>query len=152
MISRTYDTDFIVQCVTEPSVWRMIADDGFLNPDLYFPPMSDSLYWLRAGDYGVFMLQPHNSVTYECHTVLLPSARGKSVGIARLAVDWFFANSPCQRIITNVPDYNPLALRLAKKVGFTEIGINEKSILKNGVLHDQVLLGISKERWTICQQ
>lgn len=152
MIARTYDTDFIVRCVAEPGVWRMVADDGFPNPDLYFPPMGDGMYWLRAGDFGVFLFHPHNSVTYEAHTVLLPSARGKAVEIGKAAISWFFANTPCQCLITNVPEYNPLALRLAHKCGFATIGINEKSIMKNGILHDQTLLGISKERWTICQQ
>lgn len=144
MIERTYDADFITHCVTHPDVWRMAADDGYPDPCLYFPPMADSIYWVRAGDHGVFMAHPHNSITFEVHTLLLPSARGKAVEFAKAAIAWAFANTACERLITNVPSFNPLALRLAKKSGMSEYGVNQKSFKRGGVLYDQILLGISK--------
>lgn len=143
-IERTFDQEFIIRCVTEPSHWRASVDDGVCNPDLYFPPMHDSIFWLKVGEYGVFMLHPHNLITYEVHTILLPHTRGKAVDVAIEARNWFFTNTQCERIITNVPSFNQLALRLAKKSGMTEYGINPKSFKKGGVLYDQTLLGISK--------
>lgn len=146
MIELTRDTDFIVSCVT--SAWDRISDDG--APELYFPPMGEGNLWVRAGDYGVFLLSRQNHVTYEVHTILLPCARGKAVEIGKQALAWAWANTPAKRLITNVPAFNPLALRLAKAVGFIEYGINRQSFQKGGVLYDQTVLGLSKEE--SCQQ
>ena len=148
MIEVTHDVDFIVSCVTNPMVWDKLTDDG--APELYYPPLGSGIMWVRAGDDGVFLLVEQNHVTYEVHTILLPRARGRAVEIGKEALKWAFANTKAKRIITNVPETNQLALRLAKKVGFKQYGINQKSFQKNGVLHDQFVLGISKE--DVCQQ
>ena len=94
---------------------------------------------------GVFMLNPLNCICYEVHTALLPEAWGRSVEITKDGVLWLFENTPCRRVITNVPEYNRKALLLAKKTGMVQFGINPKSFLKNGVLYDQIMLGLSKE-------
>jgi len=85
----TTDIEFITKCVTDPVVWRASTDDGMIhvNPDMFFVP-TDGKLWLRAGDYGLFMGEPRNSVTYEVHTMLLPEARGKALDIAKGALYW----------------------------------------------------------------
>lgn len=142
----TQDIDFIHKCVTEPIVWRAGSDDGLANiePDLFFIK-PDGKLWLRAEDYGLFMGEPRNAVTYEVHTMLLPSARGKAIEIAKGAINWMFANTRCLRITTHVPEYNFLAKRLSIKSDMEFIGIDKKSFLKDGVLYDQFIYGISKE-------
>lgn len=149
MIERTFDADFITHCVTHPEVWDKISDDGAPEKELYFPPMHEGVQWLRAEDYGVFALHRVNFATHEAHTILLPEAHGRAVEIGKVALRFAFEHCGAMRIVTNVPDFNSLALRLAHKVGFIEIGINKRSFCKNGILHDQTFLGISKE--DICQ-
>ena len=146
----TEDTAFINKCVTCPTVWRVSIDDGLINviPSVFFVP-TDGKLWLRAGDYGLFMGEPRNSITYEVHTMLLPHARGKAADIARGAIRWIFDNTECRRIITSVPKYNRLAERLAIKCNMELIGTNRNSFLKDGILHDQLLFGISEEH--VCQ-
>jgi RimJ/RimL family protein N-acetyltransferase len=148
MIKTTTDQQFIADCVTHELVWDKLVDDGSPPKELYFPPMQ-GVTWLRAGEYGVFALHKLNHITSEAHTILLPTARGKSVEIGKSALKFAFENCDVKRIVTNVPEYNVLALRLALKVGFKEIGVNAKSFQKNGILYDQIFLGISKE--DICQ-
>lgn len=150
MIEITNNIDFIVSCVTNPYTWDKISDDGAPDKGLYFPPIGGGIIWVRVGDYGVFMLSKQNHVTYEVHTILLPCAKGKAVEIGKQALGWAWDNTDAKRLITNVPSFNPLALRLAKAVGFIEYGINQKSFQKNGILYDQTILGISKEE--SCQQ
>jgi len=141
-ISFTTDADFITRCVLQN--WDWLRDDGADDKDFYFPPINEHVQWVRVGDYGVFMLTRCNHIMFECHTTLLPSARGKSVEIGKAALKFAFENTPALRIITAVPENNPLALRMALKSGFRVIGVNEKSFQKNGTLYDQTLLGISK--------
>lgn len=81
---------------------------------------------------------------------LLPHARGKAVEITKGALYWMFYNTKCFKIIAQVPVFNVLAKRLSERCGMTLIGVNTSSFLKDGVLYDQYLYGISKEE--ICQQ
>jgi len=150
--TRTYDTEFIRKCLTDDTVWRMSSDDTPLDKDLVFPaaPVGDAIIWLRAEDYGVFLGERKNHVTYEVHTVLLPHARGKAAGIAKGAMQWLFDNTNCLRITTSVPSYNRLAARLAERSDMQLFGTNYKSFQKDGVLFDQLLFGLNKE--ASCQQ
>jgi len=142
----TQDIDFIHKCVTNPIVWRASVDHGMIdiNPEIFFI-QTDGKLWLRAGDYGLFMGEPRNSVMYEVHTMLLPHARGKAIEIAKGAIKWMFDNTRCLRLITSVPSFNVLAKRLSIQSGMKLIGNNEKSFLRDGILYDQYLYGISKE-------
>jgi len=149
-IERTEDECFITKCIIEPKVWEACTDDGCGDPDLFFLKMDSNTIWIKAEDYGVFMLHGHNHVLFECHTMLLPHAHGHAVEIAKEALKWAFENTPAERIITSVPYYNVLALKLAHKVGFKQYGLNEKAWKKNGKLHDLRMLGINKE--DVCQQ
>lgn len=142
----TTDIAFITKCMTESHVWRASIDDGMLNvnPDLFFVPTAGKL-WLRAGDYGLFLGEPRNAVTYEVHIGLLPEARGMAIDIAKGALYWLFYNTPCLKVIASIPSFNPLARRLAERCGLQLIGNNTSSFLKGGVLYDQFIYGISKE-------
>jgi len=146
---QTTDTDFIVKCVTHPLVWDHLTDDASPDVEFYFPPMN--VLWVRVEDYGVFMLTKLNCATHEVHTILLPSAKGKAVEIGKTALQWAWDNTDAKRIITRVPEFNPLALRLALKVGFVKYGVNTKSFQKRGVLYDVIELGINKGE-SSCQQ
>ena len=148
-IERTNDIEYIKQCVTHPKIWDYSTDDGSVEKDKYVPPIADAIYWLLVVEdipFGVFLLYPHNSICYEVHTCLLPDIWGRSVECTLAGINWVWENTPCRRIITNVPKYNRLAKRLAERSGFVQFGINPKSYLKNGSLHDQFMLGISKEK------
>lgn len=141
----TRDQEYIKYCLTHPYVWRNSYDDAMKNvdPELFFPPMNGMLY-VRAGDYGLFVCDPRNSIMYEVHTMLLPLARGMAVDISRGAIEWVFENTKCLKLITSVPSYNVLAKRLSIKSGMKLIGNNEKSFLKDGILYDQYIYGLSK--------
>ena len=141
-VSPTKDVDFIVKCVL--CNWDVASDDNCGDPDFYFPPMYDGITWYRVDDFGVYCLEKKADKLYECHTVLLPMARGKAVNITKEALTWAWGNLPVERIITAVPEFNKLALRLALKCGFVQYGINEKSFHKRGVLYDQILLELFK--------
>lgn len=141
------DAALIESAVKHPRIWPHVHDDGTADPEAFNPFASNAL-WLAAyssGEFmGCFMYHAHNSTTMEMHTCLLPKAWGASDLYARKSVEWIFANTPCRRIITNVPDGNKLAERLAKRVGFVEFGYNPNSIQKGGRLVGQKMLGISK--------
>ena len=146
---RTTDLAIVRRIMTEPSVYRNITDDG-CPPASDFRPVDDPRLWYvlvydGANVIGLFMFVPLNAATWEVHTCLLPVARGPLAHQAAWEVlDWLWSNAPCQRLITNVPAFNRLALRFAKEAGMQQFGFNPDSYLKGGKLHGQYLLGIDR--------
>ena len=147
-IERTHDMAYVRGVITHPAIWPHVADDT-CDRDQYVPTDDDSIYWLMPVDgvpLGVFMVHPHSAVCFEVHTALLPHAWGGSANKAACAlIEWVFSRTGCRKLITHVPAYNRRALAFAKRAGMVEEGNNRKSFLRDGVLMDQYLLGISKE-------
>lgn len=148
-IGRTFDEEFIYSCYAIKGTWETISDDEQSSVQLFFPNMDADNYWLEARDgdvrLGVFLGRRLNHVCYEAHTILLPIARGRAVEAANAAIQWMFDNTPCMRLVTNVPEYNAAAIRLSECVGMTQFGRNTKSFMKGGKLYDELWFGISKQ-------
>lgn len=147
---RCFDVALIRQAIAHPKLYAQLSDDGCPSAEEFDVQLRDGLIFvaMRDGDefLGVFLFHPHNHVCYEVHTCLLPVAWGqRALECTKAAAQWMYENTPCQRIVTNVPVYNRLALRLARNSGMEQFGLNPKSFLKNGILHDQIMLGMNKE-------
>lgn len=175
--TQLFDMQVIADTICHPRIYPHVSDDLAPPRESFVPCEHPSLYYLGAwddsspksglsglsglsgnppnspsGEYlGLWMFAPQNSICWEVHTCLLPSAWGKRAAEATLgAVNHIWTNTPCCRIITTVPTYNTLATRLAEKAGMTRYGVNPRSFLKNGLLSDQILLGISKPEQNTC--
>ena len=132
-----------------PKLYDVCADD-FQPPRERFSPREDEAIWYVLAREGVevlglFALAPQNELCWEIHTRLLPEAWGpRALAALEGVIQWTFANTPCVRLVTTIPIYNRLALRYGDRAGFQRFGVNPNSWMKDGVLHDQVLMGISK--------
>lgn len=154
ILTRTRDMELVGHIVSHPAIWPHITDDATAE----FSPIidSDAAHWMLVDDgepAGLFMVHAHNSVCYEMHTCLLPRTWGAQAKVAaQLLLKWAFEDTDCQKMITAVPAYNRAALRFAKAGGMMQEGVNRASFMKNGVLIDQIMLGITKQEWKTCQQ
>jgi RimJ/RimL family protein N-acetyltransferase len=144
---RTYDMELVRQIATEPSVFRMIADD-YMEPAEFHPVADPAVLYLLAFEgetlLGVWVFVPENTICWQVHTWMLPVARGRALRAAKLAMEWIWHTTPCLRITTTVPAFNRLALSLAQKTGMMETGVNPRSFMKHGKLWSQTLLGVSR--------
>ena len=148
-LKRTFDYELVKRIVTHPEVYPYLADDGSPTPEDYRAIEHEAIYYVLVErddvPVGVLLFVPQNAVCYEGHTALLPEVWGEGGKIGQLVIEWMFANTPCRRIVGNAPLFNHRALQYAKKAGMQPFGVNAKSYLKDGVLYDQIVLGISKE-------
>lgn len=154
-LTRTHDMALVERLMRHPAVWPHLHDDG--TPEDWAPIDHDSIYWMlltvEGAPVGVFLVHPLNSYCFEMHTCLLPNAWGSPAGQAvKLLGRWVFGETACRKLVTNVPAYNRLALRFAKAGGLQQEGINRASYMHDGEMLDQIVLGITKEEWTSCQQ
>jgi len=150
-IERSQDYALIRGIMTCKAVYRHLTDDASPAAEDWRPIESDGIYYLVAWDgnslLGLWMLHPHNGVCWEIHTALLPDAWGDRARRAAAAMlKWVWGNTPCRRIVTNVPANNRLAYHFAVQAGMEVYGTNEASFLKGGRLLSQICLGISRPR------
>lgn len=139
------DLPLVRQIITAPSIWPYVSDDGSPRPEEYQPAPGFTYLLVNEGE-GVFLYHPHNFICWEVHTCLLPVCRGeRATEAARASLAWVFANTNARKVITHVPRPNRLAYRFARRVGLTDEGTNRASFLKDGVVHDQHVLGITRE-------
>ena len=153
-IERNFDTALARKIITHPQVYPNVTDDFSPPAEEFEVPPNPCIFQLLAKHnnepFGLFMLIPQTFVCWEIHTFMLPKAWGKwTADAGKAALRWMFENTPCQRIISNIPEYDTRTLLYALKV-FSIYGVNPTSYLKNGKLHNQILVGINKGDF-LCQ-
>ncbi|MGH9663953.1 MAG: hypothetical protein ACRD9L_05990 [Bryobacteraceae bacterium] len=146
---RTWDYSLVREVVTHPKVWPWVTDDFSPAAGDYLPVEHPGVWYMLAWDdgelLGLWAFTPENGVCWEVHTCLLPGhGFRRARAAARGMRAWLWANTPCRRVVTKVPAYNRIAYKFAVDAGLEQFGLNPKSIQKNGRLHDQALLGVSK--------
>jgi hypothetical protein len=147
-MERTRDHELIRSILANPDIYPYITDDSCPTVDKFQPIVSDSTLYLHEHGTGIFLFVHDNHASVSAHVCVYPGARGKagiSAGID--AIQWIWKNTFYQRIWSAIPAYNLRAIRYAELVGMKRFGVNEKSFMKDGILYDQILLGVSR-----CQQ
>lgn len=148
IVERTFDYRLVREIMVDPDMWATVAEDGH-DPMDYTPDVYGE-GWLLLQDedevYGVYRVHAMNSVTCEIHAQVIPKHRkvhSRETGL--LALEWIYKNAPqYQKVVCWVPDVYPNVRKFAESFGFKLEGTNRLSYLKNGVLCDQWLLGITR--------
>jgi RimJ/RimL family protein N-acetyltransferase len=146
---RTRNWTLVKSIVTHPAIYPHVSDDFAAKPEDWKATDDEGLWYVLAMDgdelLGMFLFIPQNEICWDVHTCLLPKSYGSQAEAAgRGMIRWVWENTRCLRIVTLVPEYNRLALSFAKRCGLVCYGVNPKSYMKRGTLHDSILLGISK--------
>lgn len=131
---------------THPKIWPYISDDYCEAPEDFCPDPTTLYLGAFAGEacVGIFAYHSHGRVVAEVHSCMVPEWRGHiAIRAARDSLAYVFDTTDTKKVITHVPNYNRAALRFAEAVGMTREGVNRASFLKNGILYDQILLGIT---------
>lgn len=95
-----------------------------------------------AEPIGIVMYHPINVITWECHVQVLPEYRAEfAKEFAQKAIQWAW-DMGVQKLVAQIPFLYPNVRDFGLNVGFEVEGINRKSYLKNGQLHDQWYMGL----------
>lgn len=154
--SFTSDLDLVASIVGEPRCRRRMRNDADLGP-LADPRLLEMAYRVGGVAFvvvsepqpvGVFVLCntpearfPEAAEVYQC---VSPSVWGRTEAIARGWLDWVWRETGIRKLIAHIPTYNRLSLRLAKRVGFREIGLLERLGTKNGREFGSTTLAIDR--------
>jgi hypothetical protein len=144
-IERTLDIGTVRSIFAgDPALYDKISDDGSPPPG-EFIPLPGGLYLAAVVDevvVGLFMFVPVNAVSLDAH-FCFPVPGYATEGSVN-ALDWIWSNTLIERVVASIPITNRAAILIAHRAGMEDIGINKKSLLKNGELVDQLILGVSR--------
>jgi len=106
----------------------------------------DEMFILMPAEGAILMATPWVYSSFVVHQAAVPEIRGADVVRAgRLAVRWMFDNvSACQKLVGLTPSYNVPAIASAKRVGFSVDGCLTGSVVRDGKLHDLIILGLAR--------
>jgi RimJ/RimL family protein N-acetyltransferase len=147
LVERCYDVDVVRSILTHPAIYDRIAEDGTLPREDYIPDMIGAAYVVGivgADPIGVMIYHPVNGITWECHVQVLPEYRKEHADeFAQKALQWAW-DMGVQKIVAQIPELYPNVRDFGLRHGFAVEGTNRKSYLKNGQIHDQWYLGITR--------
>jgi hypothetical protein len=147
-LERTVDMSLVKRIATDPRIWGQMSDAFSGKPEDYEPPADGAVYVaVMFGDVarGLFVLVPKSAIRFEVHTLLLPDLSAwRKIDAAAMMREWVWANTKCQRLFTEVPLSNTAALGFAAHMGMKESGREPACFMKDGKLHDVIVLGMNR--------
>jgi len=145
------DFERVARVIGDPLIWPSISDDDHtvFDPAAVKNILDDTrLYVLMPNENTVLTFIPQSTILYDSHIAIRLGHRGKE-GFAgtRQALGWIFDHTPCLKIVGRFPVTKRELLWMARAMKFHLEGFCRKSILRNGQLEDQIMIGLTKEDW-----
>lgn len=133
----------------DDSIFPYITDDTFNGERRY---NIGEIYIKQPGTVVLspipecaFVYQIHNGITYKVHANVLKDKRSLALDAATKSLEWMFSNTKCLKVLAFVSPIFENVCRFTEKCGFIKEGIVTKSLLRDGVLYDQNVYGLTKE-------
>ena len=128
--------------------WEIAKDDTELSIEDYVPPIDEDNRWYGSYEndelVAAFFVHRLNLITWQLHIQFRPQYWGKGVSTAhsKAILEEIWKDTKCKKLYALVPEYATYVLKLAKRVGFKQEGRTKKSFQKNGVIYDQIHIGV----------
>lgn len=152
-IKRSHNKEDIGQ-VLKHALSIASQEDGDAVPTM---PIHDLIHYVLVYSdkdeiVGCYTLIPHNEVSVDIHTNFLPKGYGElSRGAVPLISYYIFETVGWKKAITEVPSFNRLAHRYVKQTNMKLEGTLSQAFLKDNVLYDIYVYGMTEEEYK-CQQ
>lgn len=151
MIEIRQDRDAANAILNDPDIYPVVTDDNSPEtiriPDHHYPLVA----YVDGEAIGCLVAHWETSTTLQVHIQILPKHRkawSQAAGEAFKA--WLWENTRAHKLTAQIAVIYPNVIRFADMMGFELEGVNKESLLKDGVYHDQVIIGL--KRWLQAQQ
>ena len=138
-IRQITDPETILKTLQDPHIVSMCCPEDMVHqiPEIVTVPGYSFIGVYEGETYlGLFIAHYLFGEAF-VHACLLPSAYGeKSRRAGLLFEQWLWEHMNPKRVIAQVADFNPLAVRYLKDLGFTFLGKIHGGWLHNGIDHD----------------
>lgn len=150
IVKRTSDLNVIREIAFNSGIIDDLLEDGQTIKDCNFDTDYDCHLEIRLDDgelIGVYILRPKTKTVIDMHPMILPEHRSYSSKSMKEVFKWILANcnKSVHKVIAQFPSKSKHITRFAMQNGFTREGVNRLSFMKNNVLIDQVIVGITRQ-------
>ena len=152
-IVRIKNAQYIQQFVQDSKLYERLSEDGAVPAQDWIPNLHLSI-WLLAYEldgneidpWGLFAFVPETRIVWRFHPAIPSDKWGnkKNIEAGKLALQWVWKHSEARKLVGKAPALYPDLLKWAQRIGMSREGVQRKSYLKNGELHDQYYMGISR--------
>ena len=153
---RTTDYELVRAILTDPGLYGHMTDDFAPAREAFRVNEHPAIWYVLVRDaggdlMGMFCFFPESAICWAVHVAM---RRGIAPAVTwqagREIVEWLWAHTGCLRLIASVPVCNRAAVRFGLgAMGLKAYGRNKASSMKGGKLWDQVLMGCSKEAFSL---
>jgi RimJ/RimL family protein N-acetyltransferase len=147
-VRKTDDIDLIKRIFTEPENYYCLVDDGSASIEDFEPLINEGITYLALGEeQGIVMYYPTNHSSFDIHICMTTLCRGRdAIELGKESISWIFENTSAMKINARVPTCNTKVFHYAVSVGFEQEGIDVQGFMKDGILYDQFILGITRDK------
>lgn len=148
-VRRTYDAIEIRKILEDKEIFERVSEDG-QSIGLINIPLDDSNHWVGAyiDDLiiGVFWLHPISLVCGYIHTQILKQYRREhAANASTLMLGYMVDNTEYLKFETKIPVIYENVHIYGLAMGFKDEGVSRQSFLKDGGLHDQYCMGVTRQ-------
>lgn len=123
-------------------------EDG-IDIEKWQPRVDLSCVWVVVLDRGepiaICKMGIIQATMVDFHPYALPDKCRKWKSIVKCLLTWIYSNQRINKVISFIGTNHITTYKLALKLGFKNEGLIKKSYLKNGNLHDQHVVGLTRE-------
>ena len=142
------DVDRAAKVLLHPAVRDRLFDDSPVPSVAEIGEIlrDESVIILMPIEGAILIATPFVYASYVVHQAAIPEVRGAAVvQSGRLAVRWMFDNvAACRKLVGMTPAFNVPAIAAARRVGFAIEGRITGAVLRDGKLHDLIVLGMTR--------
>ena len=129
--------------LSDPEIFDTISEDG-----MKVVKMPDGVLYLCGYApelIGCFIVHKTSGISGSCHVQVLPEHREEHTDrFCHDVIEWVWDNTELLKLTAEIPFLYPNVRDCALRHGFEIEGVNKLSFRKNGKIHDQWYLGISR--------
>lgn len=147
-LNRTKNKYVIKEILSNDELWKSITDDHADKDSFDIDIESDHWLLLSTEDelVGCYKVEKRNSSHIEVHTNILPKHRKeRSIECGILLYKWILSHERIMKLTVTIPVTFSNVRDYCLHFGLCDEGLNKSSILKNGELLDQWIMGITRE-------
>lgn len=128
-------------------VKRLAFEDG-TDFNKWQPRIGENYLWLLVKQGGeiiaVCKMGIIQASMVDMHPYAMPGKCNKWKSIVKCILRWVYANKKINKVISFIGTNHITTYNLALKIGFNNEGLIKKSYLKDGKLHDQFIVGLTR--------
>lgn len=130
------------------TVENIAVEDGISMKD-WTPTITGKIVWLIVTDndrvVGICKIGMIQLSMFDFHPYAIGKVCNKWQSIVKCFLKWIYENGKINKVIALIGVNHKTTYRMALKSGFKKEGLITKSYIKDGAVHDQYLMGLTRD-------